>query len=665
MGNSMGGDAKSDASLGEHGEPPRSAGRLERQLATAQQITHMGSWEWDLASNTVRWSDELFRIYGLEPGSVQINFEAFSGKVHPDDREHVHAAVRRALEGGGGFAYRERIFRPNGELRYLDTTGEPVHDPTGRLIGLSGTCRDVTDEHRRDEAIRLYADIVQNVPLGLSVWQPSAAPSQPGMRLAAYNPACERAAGMSLAGSIGKDLSSVFVGLPGTELHELSSQVARDGKPRELSRIGFVAANTLRRTFAASLFPLPGAAVGLALEDVTQQTRSRDLQATEQRVLERIAAGAELGPVLTDLLLAIEEHIPHTLGSILLLDAETQTVRVVAAPHLPATFSQAIDGEPIGPAAGSCGTAAYLKQAVISHDITTDPRWDAYREVAVAHGLRACWSTPILSSDGHVLGTFALYYRDARSPESDELELIARVTHVAGIAIARKQLDDRLRALMAHDEAVREDERTAMAREIHDELGQALTAMKMDVAWLGRHVQAGPSTAPGTVEGRLTALSGMIDGVIHQVRRISAELRPGVLDDLGLAAAIEWQTRDFASHSGIQCAICSNVEDTRFERDLSTAVFRILQEALTNVARHAQASRVDVSLQEGASRLRLEIQDDGHGATGDVIWRPRSLGILGMHERAQRLGGTLSVSSLPGRGTLVALDMPIRREATR
>jgi signal transduction histidine kinase len=389
------------------------------------------------------------------------------------------------------------------------------------------------------------------------------------------------------------------------------------------------------------------------------------LQTTEQRILEMVASGRDLDQVLTDLLLSIEKHIPQTLGSILLLDPEKLTVRVAAAPHLPAGFNEAIEGEPIGPAAGSCGTAAYLKQAVFSRDIATDPLWEAYREPALRFGLRACWSTPILSSEGRVLGTFALYYREPKMPEPEELDLIARVTHVAGIAIQRKQLDDRLRALTGHIEAAREEERTAMAREIHDELGQSLTAMKMDVAWLGRHVQAGPGTREGAVEARISGMSTLIDGVVQQVRRISAELRPGVLDDLGLAAAIEWQTRDFSERSGVACTAQSNVSDMRFDRNLSTAVFRILQEALTNVARHAQAAHVDVSLVEEAGRLRLEVLDDGLGIQGDVLARSTSLGLLGMHERAHRLGGTLSVSSRPGKGTSIVVNMPVNAEEPR
>src|SRR5262249_32127521 len=129
--------------------------RIERQLATAQQITHIGSWEWELATNVVTWSDELYRIYGLEPQSIEITFEGFLSRVHPDDRAHTQAEVGKALERGGRFSYPERIIRPDGSIRELETIGEVAYDSNGKLLGLIGCCRDVTDDRKRDETIRL------------------------------------------------------------------------------------------------------------------------------------------------------------------------------------------------------------------------------------------------------------------------------------------------------------------------------------------------------------------------------------------------------------------------------------------------------------------------------------------------------------------------------
>src|SRR5262249_45833722 len=164
-------------------------------------------------------------------------------------------------------------------------------------------------------------------------------------------------------------------------------------------------------------------------------------------------------------------------------------------------------GAAIGPRAGSCGTAAYRGEPVFVANIATDPLWDGYRELVLPHGLRACWSFPIRASDGRVLGTFAVYYREPRDPDPESVELIERAAHVAGIAIERRCLDDELRALSDRLEAAREDERTNIAREIHDELGQALTALKLDIGWIARRVQ------PGELATKLDEMTAAADAL--------------------------------------------------------------------------------------------------------------------------------------------------------
>jgi len=225
---------------------------------------------------------------------------------------------------------------------------------------------------------------------------------------------------------------------------------------------------------------------------------------------------------------------------------------------------------------------------------------------------------------------------------------------VAGIAIERRQLDDQLRALSQRIEATREEERTGIAREIHDQLGQALTALKMDIAWVSRRLRD-----PVSIEQKLAEMSRTTDEIIRSVRRISAELRPGVLDDLGLLAAIEWQAGEFAQRSAIRCRVRSELGDLMVERAQATAAFRIFQEALTNVARHAGATQVDVRLGARDGRLEMEVADDGVGLP-EAMPRAGSLGLLGMSERARRLGGECEVRRRAPRGTVVSLSIPLR-----
>jgi signal transduction histidine kinase len=626
--------------------------RIERQLALAQRITHVGSWEWDAATGVVTWSDELYRIYGFEPRSREINFEFFVSRLHPDDVVRVHREVGLALERGGRFAYPERIVRPDGTVRELDTVGEAARGPGGRIVGLIGTCRDVTAERRRDETIRIYADIVHHMQIALSVWEVGDPDDIGTVRLVTFNPASEPVARRSLEGCIGKPFRGIFPFGAGSPIESLVLDVARDGRVREAVTERSRNPDHPTRALSAKAFPLPGGRVGLAVEDVTEVTRARRLKDAEHHVLESIATGAELGGILERLVLAIEDYSPPTLGSILLLDADGVHVRHGAAPSLPAAYTQAIDGQAIGPSAGSCGTATFERRPVYVEDIETDPLWADYRDLARAHGLRACWSTPIFSNEGRVLGSFALYYREPRAPTAEDLALIQRATHLAGIAIEHIQLEDQLRALSAHVESVREDERTGIAREIHDVLGQALTALKMDLAWVSRR-----ATGQETLLEKLAAMSQATDEIIQQVRRISTELRPGVLDDLGLLAAIEWQAQEFEERTGTLCTIESNVEDAALAREVSTALFRIFQEALTNVARHAGAEHVGVRLWLEGDDLRLEVRDDGRGITQAQAGNPRSLGLLGIRERARRLGGGATIAVGPSGGTIVAVHV--------
>jgi PAS domain S-box-containing protein len=629
---------------------------LERQLAVAQQITHIGSWEWSPTTNAVSWSDELYRIYGLEPQSCEITFESFLSRLHPEDRGRIQTEVARAFERGGRFAYHERIVRPDGTVRHLETVGEARVDDGARVTRLIGTCRDVTDERKRDEAILLFSHIVENVQIALTVWCVSDATLPSSATLIAFNPAATALVERPLDSCIGKSLAEVL-GVGARELESSLTSVQRTGGVFDVAEFHLRPGDT--RTYSVKAFPLPGDCVGLSFDDITVQTRSKRLKEAEQRVLEQIAAGSPLPAVLTQLALMIEEQAPPTIASIMLLDESGTFVRTGAAPHLPAEYNRAIENAPIGPSAGSCGTAAFLKEPVFVSDIETDPRWGAYRELARRFRLRACWSTPVLSDDRRVLGTFALYYRDPRAPSEAERELIARVTHLAGIAIHRTQLDERMRALSAHIEAIREDERTSIAREIHDELGQALTALKMDIAWLARQ------TSESDWRARLEEMSKMSDELIDVVRRISAALRPGVLDDLGLVAAFEWQAQEFHRRTGTTFVVHANVTDERFDRDVSTGLFRIFQEALTNVARHAAATFVDVRLDFDDGRLSLRMKDNGKGIPNETAARPSSLGLLGMAERARRLGGTLEIKGEPGQGSLVAVDVPAVIRRTR
>lgn len=526
--------------------------------------------------------------------------------------------------------------------------------------------------------------------------------------------------------------------------------------------------------------------------ELTERAVGHALFESHSRVLEMIARGDPLQPILEELVRAMERLSDGMIGSVLILDPASGRARHGAAPSLPQEYWQAIDGLRIGPAVGSCGTAMHSGRQVVVSDIATDPLWADYRELALRHGLRACWSAPIFCRSGKVLGAFAMYYREVRTPSARDLGLAEAATHLASIAIERhlsdrallqsearlravldhslaavylKDVDGRhmfvnrafeqitgiaesaalgrtayelfqrdfadayaandrkvlesrqpivfeeqapqadgvhtylsvkfplleadgtpyalcgmttditprkraelelersreeLRALTARLHTIREEERASMSREIHDELGQMLTALSMSQRLLIDSLRNGAEAPPReALAAQLQSMQRVVATALASVRRMATELRPEVLDTLGLPAALEWQATEFTRHTGIECAVSLPEADVDVAPERATALFRIFQEALTNVARHSGARAVHANLRTSAGVVELTVADDGRGMPSDAARGGiGSLGLLGMRERAAMLGGETRVASTPGRGTTVTVRLP-------
>lgn len=250
--------------------------------------------------------------------------------------------------------------------------------------------------------------------------------------------------------------------------------------------------------------------------------------------------------------------------------------------------------------------------------------------------------TPVRNAQGQTIGTTGIS-RDITDRKQAEQALLE----------SRSQL----RELSAYLQSVREEERTRIARELHDELGQSLTAIRLGLDVVINR----PDMEAGSARQHLEKLQQLAASTIESVQRIAADLRPPILDELGLPAAIEWLVDTFAERSGIVCELHSPTDlpldfPVR-EREVCTAIFRILQEALTNVGRHSRATRVTISLQAQPGELHLHIADNGCGIDAGVS-RDGSLGLMGMRERALMLGGTLQIQSGPGEGTRIDVILP-------
>ena len=251
-------------------------------------------------------------------------------------------------------------------------------------------------------------------------------------------------------------------------------------------------------------------------------------------------------------------------------------------------------------------------------------------------------ATPFRGADGDLIGIVE-DFKDISEREEAEQALI--------------QSHERLRDLTSHLQVVREEERTLIAREIHDELGQALTALKMDVHWLRQRL-------PGEKQlmiDKTHVMSRLIDWTVQSVRRICAELRPQLLDDFGLSAAMEWEAEEFSKRTDIETKILSDSEDLVLPQGISVALFRIFQEALTNITRHANATIVEIILKGNQTRVEMRISDNGKGIEDQEILDSKSFGIIGMRERVHYLGGNLSIIGNHN-GTTLEVSIPVNRE---
>jgi len=257
--------------------------------------------------------------------------------------------------------------------------------------------------------------------------------------------------------------------------------------------------------------------------------------------------------------------------------------------------------------------------------------------------------------------TVLIYARAIRhGAEEFFLATLQDVTDQREAEQALRTSRDQLRALTARSEQLREEDRTSIAREIHDELGQLLTGLRMDLRWIERHLNQyfpdDPRVKP--MVDRLAAAGALTDTTAGVVQRIASELRPGILDKLGLGQALQWEAGRFSERHGLACRVAIPAAEPPLPRELATALFRIFQEALTNVARHAGATEVEAEFAAEGEGWRLVIRDNGRGASGLDLTAPDRLGLLGMQERARMVGGSVTFAPGGGRGFVVTVRVP-------
>jgi PAS domain S-box-containing protein len=418
----------------------------EAYLSEAQQLSHTGSFGWRLSTGEILWSEETFRIFQYDR-VTKPTVELVLQRVHPEDAALVQQTIERASQDGKDFDFEYRLLMPDGLVKHVHVVAHALSDESGG-IQFVGAVMDITEQHRSRAALeKAFGEIknsqdrlrlvIDTIP-GM-VWSalPDGTVDFVNQRWVEYH-------GLSWE-DLGRQGGFASVIHPDDVVWSIDNWNAAlaAGKPTE-GEIRVRGADGEYRWFLARAVPLHDELGNIVkwygtITDIEDRKRAEMLLGGEKRLLEMIARGDSPALILDALCRFVEELASGCLSSILLLDPNTNSLRHGSAPSLPTEYAEAIDGIVIGPSVGSCGTAAYRREPVIVSDIATDPLWADYRELALAHGLRACWSTPILSSAGRVLGTFAIYYREPHSPTPQDSNVIGQITHLASIALERAQ----------------------------------------------------------------------------------------------------------------------------------------------------------------------------------------------------------------------------------
>jgi PAS domain S-box-containing protein len=595
------------------------------RLAEAQRVAHIGSWEWNVADNRVAWSDELFNIYGIERTSFVASYEGFLSRVHAEDVEQTTAVIRQAVADITPFIYDHRVVRPDGEVRMLHTRGEVMPDGAGKAGRLVGSCWDVTDRwqatERLEHTISALTATLEATADGILVGDRDG-------RVAALN---QRFLALwQLPADLG----------PGTDIRALAERVrAQLVDPDDfMARVGELygdmekeSRDILRfkdgRVYERHSTPqrlATGTICGrvCSFRDVTQ--RERLLESVEARRIEAEAARQQYETIL--------ERISDGFAA---LDRSWRFTYVNSA--------------------GARMLGRNASDLIGKHIWTEFP--DHRRETfQAAYERSLAEQRPIQMRELYAPWSRWFDNRVYPSPEGISI-FFADVTKEVEAQQELRATNEQLRALAARMDAIREEERRVIAREIHDQIGQALTALKLDVGWLRGHLtDAGAAAA--VVEERAQAMDTLVDQTLETARRLSSMLRPAILDDIGLAAAIAWQARDFQQRTGVACDLDLPPDGPAVAPATGLSLFRIVQEALTNVTRHAQATRVHIELTVDPQHAVLTVADDGRGVTAEELERPTSLGIIGIRERALAVGGDVMFSGSVGRGTTLTVRVP-------
>ncbi len=640
---------------------------------------------------------------------VMARFELLDEAGRPLPTDQLPGRLALQGQSGNGKYLRFRI-QQTGEERWSFVKASPVMDQLGKVRFVINIFHDVTEQAKVQQDLSRLAAVVNSSDDAIY------SKTLEGLLLS-WNPGAERLFGYTAEEAIGQSVSMLYPPEAIEEFHEIVKRLKRGENIDHHDGIR-VRKDGIRVAVSVSISLLKGTdgrTIGASsiVREITERKRAEEAQRFLARASDVLASSLDYPTTLQSIAqLAVPKIADWCTVDLL---KENGAIEQVALAHAdPAKIELANEFRrryPPDPASNS-GISQVLRSGLplIYSDISDDQLVAGARDkeqldLLRSLKLKSMMIVPLIAR-GHTLGALTfisaesgrrygppdlalaqdlarraalsvdnarLYQESQKYNEALEDRVIKRTRELqlANQMLqeqvnSRRKATEQLRLLSAHLQSAREEERIRIARELHDEIGQIMTAVKMDLSLLRQKiVDENGSLKPESLLEDIEATNKLVDDSIQSMHHIIRELRPEILDHVGLRAAIEWQLQEFEARTKIECSFGSNLEDVSIDRDRSTAVFRIFQEALTNVARHADASRVEAGLYQNDGSLLLTVRDNGKGITQKQLEDASSFGLLGMQERAIVFGGRVAIGPAEGGGTIVSVWVPYEVAATQ
>ena len=601
--------------------------KSQRLLEEAQRIAHVGHYEHDLETGVIVASDENYRILGLQPQDSITLSRAFE-LIHPDDRARVNQERNEAVRTGQHFEVEFRMVRPDGQLRYIHSQGDVIRDEQGRPRRTFGIAQDITERKQAEAALRKSEEqlrlVIDTIPTMAWSLRPDGTVDFLNQRWMDY-------AGLTLEEYVKDPVGSIHPDdVPRVIERWLAQMALGEGYEDEMR---LRRADGEYRWFLVRTEPFHDEQ-GNVIKWYGSSIDIEDRKEAEEKLKH------------SEVQLAQAQRVAHV-GS---WDWDLRTGKVTWSDEL-----YRIYGLPPRTIKAAGDAMRFI------HPDDRDLVWRTVKD-AVAKKERYSFHYRVLRPDGteRIVHSRGSVLTDEQGEPIRVFGATQDVTELKRAEEKLKETSAQLRALSASLQSAREEESKRIAREIHDELGGALTTWKWDLEEI-RDIVSEPvdPSQVTTLRTKIEAMIKLTETTLDMVRRLASELRPMALE-LGLAEAIEWQSLQFENRTGIAVTLEFPPNKIDLNDDRSTAVYRILQEALTNIQRHAQATKVTITAREELGQFILTIKDNGRGITETEESAGQSLGLIGMRERAYLVGGDINIESIEGDGTKITVQVAAR-----